>query len=86
MGPWGVELALQTEFGDQTRMKVIANPSEKKIGLMDLGHREDLGMTTLSTEDLLGLDCYLIFLRRKFQAGAEVQNTRRSSISEMAQR
>ena len=62
----GVELALQTEFGDQTRMKVIANPSEKKIGLMDLGHREDLGMTTLSTEDLLGLDCYLIFLRRKF--------------------
>jgi len=62
----GFDLVLQTEVGDPSRLKVIANPSEKKSGLMDLGHREDFGTTTLSPEDRLGLDCYLIFLRRKF--------------------
>lgn len=65
----GIELVLQTEVGDRSRLKVIANPSSGKIGLMDLGHREDLGTTTLSTGDLFGLDCYLIFLRRKFSGG-----------------
>jgi hypothetical protein len=62
----GVDLVLQTEAGDRSRMKIIANPSSGKVGLMDFGHREDLGTTTLSSEDLLGFDCYLIFLRRKF--------------------
>ncbi len=65
-----VETLYQAEIEKKKAyLGIVENPTAPKRGKATDGDQEAVGSVELTSDDIFGLDCYLLFLRRGFEGG-----------------